>query len=154
MPPPKWRLNSSELARINRQIKKEEDCWIWQGPQTPNGYGKHKTGPGKTDRVIHRIVWEHYKNQQITEGLQLDHLCRNRLCCNPDHFEQVTGSENTKRQDHANRRKTHCPKDHEYTEETTRITPAGKRVCKICDRARKQTNELSVIGFASADTEA
>ena len=151
MPPAKWLLNPSEMARIRRKIKIENDCWIWTGPKTPNGYGKHRVGPGKPDRVIHRIVWEHYKNQQIPEKLQLDHLCRNRLCCNPDHFEVVTGSENTMRQEHANRLKTECPKGHEYTEETTRITPAGKRVCKTCDRMRKQGNELHVTGFPSLD---
>ena len=150
MPTPTWRLNRSELARIQRLIKNEDECWIWQGPKTPNGYGKHKAGPGKSDRVIHRIVWEHFNDREIGEGLQLDHLCRNRLCCNPQHFEEVTGSENTKRQDHANRRKTTCPKGHEYTEDNTRITPAGKRVCKTCDKIRKQSNELSFMRSASS----
>ena len=149
MPNPPWRLNSSEMARIKRLITLENECWVWKGPQTPNGYGKHKVGPGKRERVIHRILWEHHKDQPIPEGLELDHLCRNRLCCNPDHFEAVTGSVNTFRQDHANRAKTHCPKGHEYTEETTRKTPDGKRVCKICDRDRKRSTKITVIGSAS-----
>jgi hypothetical protein len=151
MPAPEWRLNRNELAKIQRLIKNEGECWIWQGPQTPNGYGKHKAGPGKTDRVIHRIVWEHYNDRKVTEKLQLDHLCRNRLCCNPAHFEEVTGSENTIRQDHANRRKTTCPNGHEYTEENTRTTPAGKRVCRECDKKRKRATELSVIGTTSSE---
>lgn len=131
-----WRLNPSEHARIKRQIKVVDDCWIWQGPKTPNGYGKHKIGPGHSDRVIHRILWEHHKDQPVPDGMQLDHLCRNRACCNPDHFEVVTASENTKRQDHANRRATHCPKGHEYNDENTRITPDGRRSCRPCDTDR------------------
>jgi hypothetical protein len=138
-----WRLNPSELARINRHVNKQE-CWLWTGPTTPNGYGKHKRGPGHGDRVIHRIVWEHYKDQEVPEGMQLDHLCRNRLCCNPEHFEVVSPSENTLRQDHAGRKKTHCPRGHEYNDTNTRITPDGKRVCRACDRMRSVTGAASL----------
>ena len=138
MPNPDWQLNRAELARIQRLIVIDsEGCWVWQGKQNSNGYGLHQRGPGHTARVIHRILWEHHTRQHVPEGMQLDHLCRNRLCCNPDHFEAVTPSENTRRQDHAERRKTACPKGHPYDEENTRITPSGKRVCRQCDRDRK-----------------
>ena len=97
MPQPRWRLNPSELARIRRLIKTdpETQCWEWQGMKTPNGYGKHRRGPGYSDRIVHRIVYEHYKDAKIPPLMQLDHLCRNRICCNPEHFEIVTASENT-----------------------------------------------------------
>jgi hypothetical protein len=132
-----WRLNPSERARIERKITVDDDgCWVWTGPQTRNGYGYWQAGPGKPKRVVHRILWEHEYDQPVPDGLQLDHLCRNRLCCRPDHFEPVTASVNTMRQDHAYRNKTHCPKGHEYTDANTRITPAGKRVCRQCDRER------------------
>lgn len=138
MPHPTYVLNRAELARLQRLLDIQEDgCWNWKGLTTSNGYGKWSKGPGQRVRAIHRITWEHYKNQEVPEGLQLDHICRNRLCCNPDHLEPVTPSENTMRQDHYERRKTHCPKGHEYDEANTRITPAGKRVCRACDRERR-----------------
>ncbi len=68
-----WRLNPSELARIKRQIRIEDDCWVWTGPKTPNGYGKHRKGPGQPDRVVHRILWEHENDQEIPQGMQLEH---------------------------------------------------------------------------------
>ena len=131
-------LNRAELARLNRKIRiQDNDCWEWLGNQTTNGYGKHQIGPGHKERVVHRIAYEHYIGE-IPPGMQLDHLCRNQICCNPQHMEVVTPSENTKRQDHKERRKTHCPKGHEYNEKNTRVTKAGKRQCRACDNARKK----------------
>jgi hypothetical protein len=40
------------------------------------------------------------------------------------------------RQEHANRLKTECIKGHLYDEKNTRITKAGKRQCRECDRIR------------------
>lgn len=132
-----WRLNPAELAKIKRSVRIADDCWEWTGPTTPNGYGKVRKRAGCKDEMIHRVMWEHHNDQNVPEGLQLDHICRNRKCCNPSHLEPVTASENTNRQDHYNRKQTECPKGHEYTDENTRITPKGKRVCRACDRARK-----------------
>lgn len=141
MPQPKWNLNLTEYRRMQRKItiNPVTSCWEWTGPKTPNGYGKHRRGPGHPERMTHRLMWEHHRNEEIPPGMQLDHLCRNRACCNPDHLEVVTASENTKRQDHHARNRTHCPKGHEYSEANTRITPAGKRVCRECDRSRRKS---------------
>jgi hypothetical protein len=92
--------------------------------------------PGERERVIHRVMWEHAHRQAVPDGLQLDHLCRNRLCCRPDHLEPVTPATNTDRQDHANRGKTACAHGHPFTEANTRIRSDGKRACRQCDRER------------------
>lgn len=69
-------------------------CWLWQGQQNRNGYGRIKI-QGRW-LMVHRVSYELHIGP-IPEGLVLDHLCRNRLCCNPQHLEAVTVRENTLR---------------------------------------------------------
>jgi hypothetical protein len=46
--------------------------------------------------LAHRYVYETHK-EAIPNGLELDHLCRNTLCVNPNHLEPVTHAENCRR---------------------------------------------------------
>lgn len=70
----------------------------------------------------------------VPEGKELDHLCRNPSCVNPDHLEPVTHKVNMERGERA--RQTHCVNGHEFTPENTRIKKNGCRTCKACDRDR------------------
>jgi len=51
--------------------------------------------------AVHRIIWQCFYGPLIGKW-QLDHLCRNRMCCNPLHLEKVTHKENCRRRDKAN----------------------------------------------------
>jgi len=146
--PMAYLLNRAEQARLMRLITINPDtgCWEWKGRLNSNGYAWAQRGPGHPPRVVHRIMWEHHHNTAVPAGMQLDHLCRVRNCVNPQHFEVVTPSENTRRQDHAERRKTHCPKGHPYDEVNTRHTKTGKRACRACDRERRKTSRTDVPG--------
>lgn len=68
----------------------ETNCWEWQGAIHSGGYGVL----GR--EYVHRLVYEELIGP-VPEGLQLDHLCRNRRCCNPGHLEPVTQAENLQR---------------------------------------------------------
>jgi len=70
------------------------DCWNYYGRTTANGYGTAYID-GQSRR-LHRYLWELLRGD-VPDKLELDHLCRSRRCCNPDHLEPVTAAVNKAR---------------------------------------------------------
>ena len=115
----------------------ENGCWNW--PVTDrNGYGRFLiTNAAKLIRKMtytHIVSYETYVGP-VPEGLELDHLCRNRACCNPEHLEPVTRRENVHRGLVGGRRDA-CRRGHLYTPENTYTFPDGRRNCRACRKAR------------------
>jgi hypothetical protein len=118
------------LIRFWSKVEKTETCWLWKSCITKQGYGKFRF----QNKFItpHRFAYELIKGK-IPKDKEIDHLCRNRKCCNPEHLEAVTHRENIRRGECGkhNKLKTHCPRGHEYNEENTYLNNQN-RVCKKC----------------------
>lgn len=128
----------SLMAKVAKDPRTE--CWNWTGFVSTNGYGQ--VGFRRRMRPAHRVIYELIVGVEVAPHLDLDHLCRNRRCCNPRHLEPVDRQTNVLRGEGLaaiNAAKTHCVNGHEFTPENTYLGKgrSGRqtRVCRACGRA-------------------
>lgn len=119
---------------VARRVEVDDNgCWLWTGSVVHNGYGQ--VAWNEATWRVHRLAYTILVGP-IPEGLDLDHLCRVRRCCNPAHLEAVTRRENLLRGDTLMARQvaaTHCPQGHPYDEANTYLS-RGRRYCRECKR--------------------
>lgn len=133
-------LNSLSNFLDKIDFEADNGCWEWTGCTNENGYGLITSKHFK-ERRVHRLAYIVLKGE-IPNGLVIDHLCKNRICCNPDHLEVVTRGENVRRgvggevTGKLKKSQKFCKHGHEYTLENTRFTKEGWRECKKCNSIR------------------
>jgi len=133
------------LDRFWEKVDKTETCWIWTAHINWKGYGQFYFADSRGNKRMmgaHRAAYELFVDE-IPSGLIIDHLCRVRHCVNPEHMELVTNQENLDRGD-TNSKRTHCPRDHEYTPENTYMTSKGSRVCRACMKLHRRERTLAI----------
>lgn len=140
---PRFNVKDLSKSRQSKIVIDEHGCWIWQGGINNSGYGVH--------RAVYTLL-----AGEIPDGLQLDHLCRVRRCCNPEHLEPVTARVNVLRGDSFcadEAKRTHCPQGHPYDAENTYLdVKNNQRQCHICRKvhsrasSKKLTDRFSETG--------
>lgn len=114
-------------------------CWEWTGglsSRKSRGYGRFHYG-GR-DINAHIVSYEWTKGD-IQEGLELDHLCRNTVCVNPNHLEAVTHRENVLRGTSCVAKqfnKIKCIRGHDLPKSNGK-----ERVCRPCANIRNKKYE-------------
>lgn len=125
-----------------------DECWPWLAALKGNGYGViGRGGRGAGYSYAHRVAYE-LAVGPIPPSMTIDHLCRNRRCCNPSHLEIVTRGENTLRGNSRaaiNARKSHCINGHPLADAFVWVAANGdvERHCRVCDRDRKRRKRAS-----------
>ena len=82
MDAPVRKVGATDSERFWGKVDKTDSCWNWTGAKQ-NGYGIFRIG-GRS-QIAHRVSYM-WANGDIPEGAQMDHMCHNRSCINPEHL--------------------------------------------------------------------
>ena len=110
------------------------DCWEWQGSTSRGGYGQVRYNGQHWN--VYRLVWTMLVGD-IPEGMQVDHLCMNRTCANPDHLEVVEKDENLARmrKSRGRKNKRRCHRGHV---QKWKKDKRGQTYCVACQTERSR----------------
>lgn len=144
-----YQWHAPTIERITRSVEVDDfGCWLWGKCLNAYGYGQirmsvdaagRRLAKART-RGVHLMAYEQFVGA-VPRGLQIDHLCRIRRCCNPAHLEAVTSRVNTLRGRGISVRcaaVTECPQGHPYDENNTRTRSTRiSRECRTCANANQ-----------------
>lgn len=81
--------------RFFSKVKKTNGCWFWTGCLSSAGYGRIVIN--YTQHYAHRFSYVLHLGP-IPEKHDIDHICHNRSCVNPDHLRAATRKQNLENQ--------------------------------------------------------
>lgn len=85
---PKQTVEERFWSKVNKDAPK--GCWEW----TSSHDGRYGTfSLNKRKPKAHRLSFE-WSNGPIPDGMQIDHMCWNTRCVNPDHLRLASNAEN------------------------------------------------------------
>lgn len=130
-------------TKLEYAVSRATGCWLSLSAPDTFGYGRisYRVNGKRIYKGAHRHAYETMVGP-LPAGMQLDHLCRNRLCINPKHLDVVTQAENIRRgntgaDQKGIYKKTHCKRGHDLENtENVYFLKRGERVCRICSSFR------------------
>ena len=127
-----------------------DECWPWLLSRR-DGYGilRFDRDGARLSTGAHRAAYVSRRGA-IPPGLVLDHLCRNRACCNPSHLEPVTNRENARRGDLVGPRGRYCRHGHELAGDNLNLYSNGVHVRRVCRACALRRSKESKARHASA----
>ena len=148
---PRTLKEQSDVFYKNYKIT-DSGCWEWTGTKSGNDeaiYGRISYGRDSNGKAIlamaHRVSYLLHKGELI-DGHHIHHECRNTLCVNPEHLEQLTPEEHVRKTEGCAgwlaAQMTHCPLGHELAGENLAIRN-GYRSCRQCGIRRSKTYKSS-----------
>jgi hypothetical protein len=123
-------------------------CWLWTGSRYPTGYGQLWNGerPEQAHRISYRL-----RHGAIPDGCEIDHLCRNRGCVNPEHLRAVPHRENMRVSDTImgrNAAKLFCMRGHPLSGQNLyTYAKTGARHCRACLAAYARERRRAAKSF-------
>lgn len=136
-------LTDTEYAAAGRALLRlvvtpgplDTPCWIFAGStNVVTGYGQIRQGRRVVS--VHRLLYRVLVGVP-PDGHDIHHRCEAPACANPEHLdckphvEHIMGHGSPAA---VNARKTHCIRQHEFTEANTYRMPDGRRQCRTCGR--------------------
>ena len=111
------------------------------GHFSTNNHGYGQMSYKGAMRKVHRLAWWAFRDE-IPPSVDLDHICRNRRCFNPDHLRPCTRRENllapgSRSPSAIHAVQTHCQHGHPLEGENFYVMPNGRRECRTCRREQR-----------------
>ncbi len=137
MPKKFYRVKPAWVRLMSKRVvDPSSGCWIFTGGRIKDYGAFYYEG---RNHYAHRWIYARVVGP-IPEGYEVDHLCKNPPCFNPEHLEAVTQYENNMRSDSKTarmKRQTECLRGHPLSGHNLMLVKSGPgrapaRVCRTC----------------------